>query len=728
MKNIFLQFILLLICCFTTGAQATNNEKTPFRYPFSQGDKKWKEFKTPQDRIVALQIPEDVLTKISTEELISCCLDFPYLSDAIFFDDINDGFNSLVSEFNGLRELQKREDRIDALIKTFGLISLDKMYLDDKTTIEIGYNSLKIYILAYMIGRENVIEKLTNKQRNNLLNLIEDYTKTLLLYPSFKNTLGNLAIAELKYTLQSSGNRYISGDYYSTTIYTPNGSPVLAWNLYQNELDEVDKAQLAYSASYNYGATIISEATRAYNCHGYAWNVAEGGDSVWIGLNSITDENIYWTDGSYVEVDESLATKVSYDENTANHSAARITNNLYRSKWGAGPLVEHAPNSCPYNTTMPKKFYRRAIPSISGATLLWNYGEYSVSNLSNDKTVSWSLIGDNASNFTVQNNTPSANQCTITRKSDVEFSGSSALTLSAQISYNAVPVTTITKTICAPYISGSSSPCSNELYHVEGYSSGEYVTWNLSGTGYSVATDIIPTNTEGNNYLGVHRTSAQTYADGTITATISSGGNTLGTVTKNINSAAGFNGTWYKSSNLLPPYTPDATPEDLKCSVYNITAGKQVVLQSDDFVGATITGNYTIYHNNNTVSFFAFSGNNYTIEGYKPGSCMAYKFRFLTGFDPTPLLLNISSTGRDYVFSLQNEQDEDRNAGSEAVKHPIEQWQLTIVQYETGQTMYNGIVKGSSITVNTTGWKPGIYIVMAKANENSTIQKLAITE
>jgi hypothetical protein len=68
----------------------------------------------------------------------------------------------------------------------------------------------------------------------------------------------------------------------------------------------------------------------------------------------------------------------------------------------------------------------------------------------------------------------------------------------------------------------------------------------------------------------------------------------------------GFSGTWYQSSSLFPPYTPDDTPEELKCGLHTFSSGKRIIMQSDDFIGATISGNAVISHNNSIVSFPTF--------------------------------------------------------------------------------------------------------------------------
>ncbi len=730
-------FAFLFICFFAVDAQAEYTVKTFFKFPFTQKDEKWTEYNNPQDRITALQIPEHILSLIPTQELLNNCLDFPYLADVFLFDEINVGIKSVVSKFNGFREFQKREDKIDVLIKTFSSISLENRYVKDIKGIEAGANSMKICILTSMIGCEDILVKLTSLQKNDLMRFAEENLKTMSLYPIFENSLGKAAIIELKKTISKSQSRDVYVDYFSTTRYTPKGSSVLAWKLFQNELSEDEKSYLNYYATSSYdGVTVISEATKTYNCHAYAWHLVEGGDSVWIGLTSLTDENIYWSDGSYIEVDESLATKVSYYESTdANHSAVRISNNLYRSKWGYGPVVEHAPNMCPYNASLPRKYYIKA-PRLSGPTLLYDEGNYSVYSETlplSSYTVSWSLTGSNASNFTLQTDSLSTNQCTITRKDHVEFSGSTYLLLTAQISRNDTVITTLTKGLDALYISGESNPCLTDVYHVEGLPSDYTVTWNLSGTGYSVITDFVPTNTENNNYLGVQRASSQSYANGTITATLMSGNNVVGTLTKRISSGWDFTGTWFKTSSIFPPFIPDTTPQPLNCGMTIVNTNERIVLQSDDFIGATMSctsGNAIIFPHSNTIVLTTGSDplTSTIIEGYKSGTCEAYKFNFRPIGEPIPLEFSINGTGHEYVFSLREKQNSERGDEHLAESKSLGQWQLAILQYETGQIVFKENVEDKSLSVNTSRWKAGVYIAVAIINGKSIAQKLAITK
>lgn len=200
-------------------------------------------------------------------------------------------------------------------------------------------------------------------------------------------------------------------------IQTPNGSYVPD-SYYISGVAEYNTYYLPsltqyISSTYN-GAELIDVPSEKYNCHAYAWHMTEGGDTVWIGRQYPTSENIYWQDGSYIEVAENNATKVSYHE-TGNHSAIRLNSTWYQSKWGANALVKHHPNDVPviYHPELQKKYYARH-PSIVGPGSICGTESYSIANIPPNASVTWSLK-NNPSNYgsMLQQNYPLGNQCTI---------------------------------------------------------------------------------------------------------------------------------------------------------------------------------------------------------------------------------------------------------------------------------------------------------------------------
>ena len=225
----------------------------------------------------------------------------------------------------------------------------------------------------------------------------------------------------------------------TTTIYTPRGTSVQAtitsevpigfspdqFSYLQHELDSIYQAQL------------IAYNDPRYNGNGYAWHVSEGGSCVKIDSSEIKK---YWLDGSYIEVPESIATKVFYE--ASNHSAIRESNGeWYVSKWGEGPLVRHRPHSLPITYIFYLRRYYMRTPSIAGDDVLCGSGIYSLPGLPSGFNVTWSFSDSNLNGLITQDY-PSTNQCYI-ENNDSSFSS----TLTATITKNGQPVTTVSKEI-----------------------------------------------------------------------------------------------------------------------------------------------------------------------------------------------------------------------------------------------------------------------------------------
>lgn len=242
-------------------------------------------------------------------------------------------------------------------------------------------------------------------------------------------------------------NSIRSQSYSPTTVKTPNGSTVQdTWKLTSTDISYSSSqlASLRNELQNNYnGATLVEVPSYKYNCHAYAWHVSEGGDKVWIGLNGRTAEDVYWTDGSYIEVPESMASKVSYHE-SGNHSAVRLNDEWYQSKWGQGALVKHHPNDVPsiYKAELTKKFYTRKM-RIEGQTSICSFADYYVKFLPTGATVNWKYIPFSSITPTIQQNTPSKNCCTIDNSYGQCFEGQ----LNAEITYGGKIIDTVSKII-----------------------------------------------------------------------------------------------------------------------------------------------------------------------------------------------------------------------------------------------------------------------------------------
>ncbi len=150
-------------------------------------------------------------------------------------------------------------------------------------------------------------------------------------------------------------------------ITTPCGDTVPYTSSPGESYSTGERSAMDDDARINYGATILytydtPSATSTYNCHGFAWHMSEGGAKRWINFSGSAGNNIYVTSGCYVECSISQATKVCYQY---DHSAVRINNSKFKSKWGSAPLCTHAPGSVPSIYGSASKYYHLRNASLT---------------------------------------------------------------------------------------------------------------------------------------------------------------------------------------------------------------------------------------------------------------------------------------------------------------------------------------------------------------------------
>lgn len=282
-------------------------------------------------------------------------------------------------------------------------------------------------------------------------------------------------------------------------------------------------------------------------------------------------------------------------------------------------------------------------------------------------------------------------------------------------------------------ISGPTIPCSMGIYEVVNLPANSTVSWSLSGIGLYTTREEVPYDPNNNSFCV--RRNYHAYARGTVTASILQNGVEVNSVTKLIDTGINFSGTWRQQTSIFNQDTTNVSPKPLECrGMHIINLHQTVILQSSDFIDADIT--YTTNglsiinwsNNNGTISFFVGGqSGSVTINGYNSTTCEAFTFRLMSMPNPIddpildPILsLGINATGSNYTFTLESE---DETVDTRAAQ---QQWNLSIVQYETGRTMYDGNTTGTSISVNTATWQTGIYIVTATMGDKKVAKKIII--
>ena len=133
-KTLTFILIILSICSLScqrdfkqnTGEDLTNMKadiidakSLAYDYPVKPGTPQWKQLRSNEEKIKACLIPDNILSSLSTQDLLDVCLEYPLLNNIYAFADIEKGIDKLFKDFNGIRELAKRPDALDKFVNEY---------------------------------------------------------------------------------------------------------------------------------------------------------------------------------------------------------------------------------------------------------------------------------------------------------------------------------------------------------------------------------------------------------------------------------------------------------------------------------------------------------------------------------------------------------------------------------------------------------------------------------
>jgi len=170
MKNYNLKLIYLLLFSFlsiTLSSFAQTKELT-WNYPVRPGTEQWDQLGSFTEKLNAFNIPDTILTKISTENLVKTCLMYPWWMLITSRDNNQAGYDYLKSVFNGFRELETRKDAGKELLKVYEKMDpIGKSEL--KSSIERGNYSYQFIFIELLISQDNILKNLPTSDFSKLL-------------------------------------------------------------------------------------------------------------------------------------------------------------------------------------------------------------------------------------------------------------------------------------------------------------------------------------------------------------------------------------------------------------------------------------------------------------------------------------------------------------------------------------------------------------------------------
>lgn len=341
---------MLLLSCSLMGvllghafAAETITEK--YEFPAQPGTQEWLDLETTPARRESCEIPEDILTNMTTEALVETAGEYPFLVDMYAYNTVQEGFEALLEESDLFVELLNRVDAGEVLLEKYQQIEIVQ---DSKDTTFATFAVPRLYEIY--LSQPEIQKQFSD---TDLSVLDETFYEKYKLRAAATEVYGNDVSAAYQIQAQTRNNLRASK---TTTIRTPNGTKVSVLIRDEEYTTTAKKQQVNNSAISTYpNAEFVSDSTTTYNCHSYAW--LQDNDDYDYRDYWMNDPSDFWDDGSFVERSGServgdIGIYTNASGKSLSHSAIVYSTSgsktMYISKWADGPVMIHSEIDCPY--------------------------------------------------------------------------------------------------------------------------------------------------------------------------------------------------------------------------------------------------------------------------------------------------------------------------------------------------------------------------------------------
>jgi len=144
---------------------------TVWDYDIKPGSAEWEAISTRDEMLKVIQIPNEVLNSINTEELAVLCINYPMHLDFYIYNSLQEGLERVVSDFNGLRELFERKDNVKYLLGLLRENDLEKLPIGVFSTVELGRMIVRQTLVELFLSNESVLANSTLEQQKEIASI-----------------------------------------------------------------------------------------------------------------------------------------------------------------------------------------------------------------------------------------------------------------------------------------------------------------------------------------------------------------------------------------------------------------------------------------------------------------------------------------------------------------------------------------------------------------------------
>lgn len=355
--------------------------------------KAWTNIGPLEDRFAACEVPASRLRNMTTEALVKSIMSYPLNFMVCAYDDPKDAIDLIIQYSPLHQEFLSRSDAAEVFVDFYAGANLDMSL--EKSDFDGNYTSLSYANAMFMdhfiasglmtgLGKASVRQKLTEAVSKKLQERLQD-SETFSVYSI--RPLVNINVAEsLGINVVADGTSARS----ENTLPIPRNTEIYYAENIEASSAELNALTQMYTSNYP-NAIVRGPSTMKYNSHSYAWyQSSTDNDKILPSFynGNFQLDNFWQSGGLFSSCGDNTSAKIVYYSD-GDHSAAKVSYNTYVSKWGYGPLMEHAPSYCPYIVTNMQYY----LPRMNSGTRPISGNTPVALNQANDYTISGSGEG-----------------------------------------------------------------------------------------------------------------------------------------------------------------------------------------------------------------------------------------------------------------------------------------------------------------------------------------------
>ena len=265
---------ILFLCGFTSG----ENEFEIGKYNVDYSSEEWKEMSF-QEQIDSVSLPVDYIEGLSTEDVVTWALEYPFLCDIYLFDSSVSAMDYFKRTSYLFENMFSRDDIREVLIER-----LEDLYIKEDSVL----SKKELFIIYYLA---NIKDKLSDDEITKLFDILNDedfnrfFGKIIIEYAQPDDSTEDIDITRYEGFISSNqifqyplnGGYYIAGTYWKYGV----GATCYQFSYNDYSYDDVqsmnDEINGAHPSWYFY-----YDATKKYNCHSYVWIDTSYSNTYWL--------------------------------------------------------------------------------------------------------------------------------------------------------------------------------------------------------------------------------------------------------------------------------------------------------------------------------------------------------------------------------------------------------------------------------------------------------------